>query len=94
MSGIRILLKGGQSIDYRGISLEEFVEEFTKQKGDVFVIGNVEGLKIVLLWSEIAGAVALQKDDETSGHREWFDKRAMEFGERFQKAKKRKSIWE
>lgn len=60
MSGIRILLKGGQSIDCRGITLEKFVEEFANQKGDAFVIGNDKGLQVTLLWSEIVGAVALR----------------------------------
>lgn len=90
MSGIRILLKGGQSIDFRGISLEEFVEEFTNRKGDVLVIGSVEGLKLALRWSEIVGAVDLERVSKGVDFRRWISKYQQEINEKYIASLKRK----
>lgn len=90
MSGIRILLKGGQSIDFRGLSLEKFTEEFTNQKADAVVIGDVEGLKLILRWSEVVGAVDLERVSKGVGLRRWISEYQQEINEKYIASLKRK----
>jgi hypothetical protein len=71
MSGIRILLKGGQHIDSRGTSMEIFKREFTNPKENTFSIADDEGINLVLRWSEVIGAIDLDAIDPDSNR---FDK--------------------
>lgn len=94
MSGIRILLKNGQSIDFFGANIEEFYKVFANQEGSIIAMRDDNKIKLVLLWSEVMGAVELEGFSEDVDHHRSVGKRIKEMDKKFQERRERKRIWE